>query len=77
MLIVLVGRKTYTATGVALEIQFAKAQNVPVFGVYVDGAGPATPLPIGISRSSVIVWDWAAISTAVATAMKNGKNATR
>lgn len=74
MLIVLVGRSTYTATGVALEIQFAKEQNVPVFGVYVDGAGFTTPLPNGLYRALVISWDWESIASAIDTAMKKGKN---
>jgi hypothetical protein len=38
LMIVLVGRYMGTAYGVAEEIRFAKAANVPFFGVYVDGA---------------------------------------
>ena len=38
LLIVLVGKKTSIAKGVLLEIQFAKKNNVPIFGVYVGGS---------------------------------------
>jgi len=42
MCIVLVGRSMASATGVAKEISMAKELNVPVFGVYVDGAGTSS-----------------------------------
>lgn len=74
MLIVLVGKKTYTATGVEKEISFAKANNVPVFGVYVDGANTATTLPNGLQRNRTISWDWEKIADAVDQCMKEGKN---
>jgi MTH538 TIR-like domain (DUF1863) len=74
MLIVLVGTKTYTATGVAKEISFAKANDVPVFGVYVDGANTSTDLPSGLFRSRTIAWNWDKISDWVDDCMKEGKN---
>lgn len=74
MLIVLVGTKTYSATGVAKEIGFAKDQNVPVFGVYVGNAGESTTLPSGLLRSRVVKWDWDKIATKVDEMMKEGKN---
>src|SRR6266498_1179906 len=37
-MIVLAGEKTSSATGVVKEMEFAKDQNVPIFGVYVGGA---------------------------------------
>ncbi len=39
LMIVLVGKSMGSATGVAKEIGFATDQDVPFFGVYVDGAG--------------------------------------
>jgi hypothetical protein len=51
MLIVLVGRSMGTATGVANEIAMARDQDVPLFGVYVDGAGVNSTLPQGLPRS--------------------------
>lgn len=74
MLIVLVGRYVYAATGVVKEIQFAQSQNIPVFGVYVDGANFSTLLPLGLERSRVIEWDWAQIANAIDKAMREGKN---
>jgi CTP synthase (UTP-ammonia lyase) len=73
-LIVLVGLKTATATGVKKEIAFAKEQNVPVFGVYVGGANATTPLPTGLQRNRTIEWKWDLISSAIDQVMKEGKN---
>ena len=74
MLIVLVGKKTYYATGVEKEIKFAKENDVPVFGVYVDGAGDSTSLPDGLKRSRTIKWDWDEIADWVDQCMDEGKN---
>ena len=74
MLIVLAGKKTASATGVVKEIAMAGKENVPVFGVYVDGAGTLTPLPTGLQRNQIIVWDWDKISSAVDRMMTEGKN---
>lgn len=74
LLIVLVGKKTYTATGVAKEISFAKANDVPVFGVYVGGANTATDLPTGLQRNRTISWDWEKIADAIDQCMIEGKN---
>ena len=74
ILIVLVGKKTSTATGVVKEIAFAKSQNVPVFGVYVGGADSKTTLPTGLQRNRTIDWSWDAIANAIDQCMKEGKN---
>ena len=74
MLIVLVGKKTYTATGVVKEIAFALEHNVPVFGVYVSGADSATTLPAGLARNRSILWDWEKIAAWVDVCMTEGKN---
>lgn len=74
MVIVLVGRSMSTATGVVKEIQFAKDQDVPVFGVYVDGANTSSTLPKGLKRSRTISWKWDNISNAVDQMMNEGKN---
>jgi hypothetical protein len=74
LLIVLVGKKSYSATGVEKEISFAKINNVPVFGVYVDGANTSTDLPDGLQRNRTISWDWDKIADAIDVCMKEGKN---
>lgn len=74
MLIVLVGKKTHSATGVEKEIQFAKSNNVPIFTVYVDGADTDTNLPDGLPRSRVVPWDWEKIAQGIDQCMKEGKN---
>ncbi|WP_097968623.1 TIR domain-containing protein [Streptomyces sp. or20] len=75
MCIVLVGRSMASATGVAKEIAMAKELNVPVFGVYVDGAGTASTLPTGLLRNRTIGWKWGHIAAAVEQMMGEGKNA--
>jgi hypothetical protein len=72
--VVLVGKNTYWATGVAKEIAFAKEQDVPFFGVYVDGADSTTLLPSGLNRNRVIAWTWDGIAAAVKQMMGEGKN---
>lgn len=75
MCIVLVGQTTSAATGVVKEIAMAKAHNVPIFGVYVDGADANTALPVGLARNRVIGWKWSNIAAAVLQMMGEGKNA--
>lgn len=74
MLIVLVGKKMATATGVAKEIKMAKDQNVPVFGVYVGGADTSSTLPDGLQRNRTIAWNWEEIASAIDQVMGEGKN---
>ena len=74
MLIVLVGRSTSNATGVKKEIAFATKHDVPIFGVYVDGAGAFTTLPAGLNHNRVITWSWDSIAAAVKQMTGEGKN---
>lgn len=74
MVIVLVGRATAIASGVAIEIAMADAEGVPVFGVYVDEADTATPLPLGLERHRVIDWEWDSIAQAIEQVMTEGKH---
>jgi hypothetical protein len=74
MLIVLVGRSMSTATGVVKEIAFAKEHNVPVFGIYVDGANTSSNLPTGLQRNRTISWNWESIANAIDQCMTEGKN---
>ncbi len=72
--IVLVGKYMATATGVVKEIAMARAQNVPVFGVYVGGANSSSTLPAGLARNRVIAWTWEGVAKAVTQMMGEGKN---
>ena len=74
ILIVLVGKKISTATGVIKEIEFSKNQSVPVFGIYVGGADSTTLLPTGLQRNRTIDWNWEAIANAIDQCMTEGKN---
>jgi len=75
MLIVLVGRSMGSAYGVVAEIAMAKDKNVPVFGVYVDGANGDSTLPAGLARNRVVSWNWNTIAKAIDQMMGEGKNA--
>lgn len=74
LIIVLVGRSMGTATGVVKEINMAKKNDVPFFGVYVDEAGPLSTLPTGLARNRTISWDWDNIAAAIDQMMTEGKN---
>jgi len=74
MVIVLVGKSMASASGVAKEIEFAKDQDVPIFGVYVDGADSNSTLPAGLARSRTIAWDWDKIAEKIDQMMTEGKN---
>lgn len=74
MLIVLSGKTMASATGVSKEITMAKDQNVPVFGVYVDGANTSSNLPTGLARNRTISWNWDNIANAIDQMMGEGKN---
>jgi hypothetical protein len=75
MCIVLVGKHMSSATGVAAEIAMAKDQNVPVFGVYVNGANSDSTLPSGLARNRTVEWKWDKVAAMVDLAMTEGKNA--
>jgi hypothetical protein len=74
LVIVLVGKTMASATGVAKEIAMAKEQNVPFFGVYVDGASTDSNLPAGLARNRTIHWTWDGIASAISQMMGEGKN---
>jgi len=74
MVIVLSGKTMASASGVAKEITMAKDQNVPVFGVYVDGANSNSNLPSGLQRNRTIAWKWDKIADAIDQMMTEGKN---
>jgi MTH538 TIR-like domain (DUF1863) len=74
LMVVLVGEHMATASGVAKEISMAKAQDVPFFGVYVDGAGSSTTLPAGLARGRTISWTWDGVAAAITQMMGEGKN---
>lgn len=74
LLIVLSGKTMASATGVSKEITMAKDQDVPVFGVYVDGANSSSNLPTGLARNRTISWNWESIANAIDQMMGEGKN---
>lgn len=74
ILIVLVGKYMASASGVKKEIAMAKSQNVPVFGIYVDGANSSSNLPDGLQRNRAINWEWDGIASAINQLMGEGKN---
>lgn len=75
LMVVLVGKSMATATGVVKEIAMAKACNVPMFGIYVDGADSNSTLPTGLVRSRTYSWTWANVGGGIDLCMTEGKNA--
>lgn len=74
MLIVLSGQTMASASGVVKEIKMARDQDVPVFGIYVDGANSNSNLPTGLQRNRTISWNWGSIANAISQMMTEGKN---
>ena len=74
LVIVLVGKTMASATGVAKELAMAKLQEVPTFGVYVDGAGTTSNLPAGLPRNRTIAWKWDDVAAAITQMMGEGNN---
>jgi hypothetical protein len=74
LMIVLAGKSMGTATGVAAEIAIANDKNVPIFGIYVDGAGTSSTLPTGLARNRTIAWKWSDIGAAIKQMMTERKN---
>ena len=75
LMIVLVGKHMASAYGVVAEIAMAKNKDVPVFGVYVNGADSSSTLPSGLPRNRTVAWEWKAIGKTVDQCMTEGKNA--
>jgi|SRR3954462_7579199 hypothetical protein len=74
MLIVLAGKTTASVKGVLQEIEAARLQNIPVFGIYVGGADNTTALPIGLKRERTVNLEGYEIADEIKQAMKEGKN---
>ena len=74
MVIVLSGKAMVSASAVAKEIAMAKDQDIPVFGVYIDGANASSNLPKGLPRNRTITWNWDKISGSINQMMTEGKN---
>ena len=74
LMIVLVGNDTATADNVLEEIHLAKLSNVPFFGIYLEQAVPASPLPSGLPGNRTMPWDWLRIPAALDQLMKEGKH---
>jgi hypothetical protein len=75
LMVVLVGKSMASASGVDKEIAMAKSCNVPVFGVYVDGAGSNSTLPVGLARNRTLAWTWPNVAAGIDQCMTEGKNA--
>ncbi|SEO20263.1 TIR domain-containing protein [Mucilaginibacter sp. OK283] len=74
LVIVLIGRFMSSARGVQKEIRMAERNNIPIFGIYVDGAGLNSNLPLGLSRTRVTPWSWIPIANQIEKCMTEGKN---
>jgi hypothetical protein len=57
-MIALVSKNTARATGQLWEVACAKAEGVPVRGVYVDADNKPATLPAEFSGMRVVYWTW-------------------
>ena len=64
IVIQLVGRSTYRASGAVWEVQCAKEEGIPVFGVYIDKYNKGI-IPSSLKGSPVIEWTWDGIANMV------------
>lgn len=61
VVIMLVGPKTYRAEGAIWEVDCAKEERVPVFGVWISKTKRG-PIPSCLSSRNVIPWTWDGIA---------------
>lgn len=64
IVIMLVGKNTYRAQGAIWEVQCAKDEGIPVFGVYINKDDKGT-IPSSLTGSAVIEWTWDGIAKKV------------
>lgn len=64
IVIMLVGKNTYRAQGAVWEVQCAKDEEMPVFGVYINKDDKGI-IPSSLKGSDVIEWTWDGIATKV------------
>ena len=74
VLVVLAGRQAARASNISKEIAMARELAVPVFGIYVNGAGRGTNLPTGLAISRTLLWDWGRIDQAIKLGLREGRN---
>ena len=63
--IIIIDEFTNHSKNVLREIHIAQKANIPIFGVYIQGAKPNCGLPTGLLPERTIKWDWHLIGTAV------------
>jgi hypothetical protein len=69
IVIMLVGKNTYRAQGAIWEVQCAKDEGIPVFGVYINKDDKGT-IPSSLKGSAVIEWTWDGIAKKVKELVK-------
>ena len=57
----LVGATTYLADGAIWEVECAKQEGIPAFGVWISSP-PRPPIPSCFKRSNMIAWTWDGIA---------------
>ena len=71
VLIQLVGPQTYAAQGAIWEVNCAKEENVPAFGVWISKTARG-PVPSCFAASSVIDWTWDGVGEMIKRIAKKG-----
>ncbi|MFQ5737219.1 MAG: TIR domain-containing protein [Thermodesulfobacteriota bacterium] len=74
MLIVLVGQHMDNVPWVEKEVAIGHELDLPVFGVYVGGAGPGAALPEGLDRKVTIRLEWDDVANVIYNFLPGGRN---
>jgi hypothetical protein len=64
LMIMLVGKQTYKAEGACWEVNTAKEEGIPVFGIHINKDDKGT-IPKELLGSPVIEWTWDGIANMV------------
>jgi len=69
IVIMLIGKNTYRAQGAIWEVQCAKDEGIPVFGVYINKDDKGG-IPSSLKDCAVIEWTWDGIAKKVKELVK-------
>lgn len=69
VVIQLIGKATHRADGAIWEVNCARDESVPVFGIWISQDGPHTR-PSCFEKDDVIPWTWERIQARLETALK-------
>lgn len=74
VVIQLIGEGTHRAEGAIWEVNCARAENIPVFGVWISKGGPHRR-PSCFERDDVIPWTWDGVQARLERALQDSRAA--